>query len=345
MNARFTKLFVALVLVFAVAALVVPNNANAQGGSLLDTVRARGNLICGVNGSLAGFGLIASDGKVSGFDADFCRVAAAAIFGDASKVEFKPIAAADRWTALQSGEIDLLVRNTTNTFERDTRQGAEFGPTIFYDGQSFLTRTADNLTKIGDLNGATICVIKGTTTEANLSDIIAANSIQATVTPYDDINLVFEAFSAKRCDAVTSDRSQLSSRQATAAEGKDWSLFADNFSREPLAPVWKAGDAQWGDLMRWSVYATLLGELYGITAENVDAKIADAALAPEAKRLLGVEGELHTFLGLDKNWAVNIIKGVGNYGEIFDRNLGGLGVARGPNQLAPNGLLYVPPFR
>lgn len=345
MNLRFTKTLVAIVMVFAVVALALPNNANAQEGGLLAAVKARGNVICGVNGQLAGFGLIAPDGKVTGFDADFCRVVAAAVFGDASKVEFKPIAAADRWTALQSGQIDVLFRNTTTTFERDTRQGAEFGPTIFYDGQSFLTRTADNLKTIADLNSATVCVIKGTTTEANLSDIIAANNIQATVTPYDDINLVFEAFNAKRCDAVTSDRSQLASRQATAPEGKEWSLFEANFSKEPLSPAWKAGDAQWGDLVRWSVYATMIAEEYGVTAANIDAKVADAALAPELKRLFGVEGELHTFLGLEKDWAVKVIKGVGNYAEIFDRNLGALGVGRGPNQLWPDGLLYAPPYR
>ncbi|PJF37417.1 MAG: amino acid ABC transporter substrate-binding protein [Candidatus Thermofonsia Clade 1 bacterium] len=345
MNFRGAK-FVLITLVAVLAASVaLPNVADAQEG-LLARVKARGNLICGVNGGLAGFGLVAPDGTVTGFDADFCRAIAAAIFGDPTKVEFKPISAADRFPAIQAEQIDVLIRNTTNTFERDTRQGADFGPTIFYDGQTFLVRRADNLSTVKDLDGATICVIKGTTTEANLSDIIATSGIKATVTPYDDVNLVFEAFIAGSCQAVTSDRSQLASRQATSPQGAEWVLFDENFSKEPLAPVYKAGDAQWGDLVRWVTYATIIAEEYGLTSENVEMMAADAKLPPEAKRLLGVEGELHTFLGLEKDWAINVIKAVGNYGEIYERNLGALGVARGPNKLwTQGGLLYAPPYR
>ncbi len=345
MNFRGTKLVLVALVAFLAVAMALPNVADAQEG-LLARVRERGNLICGVNGALAGFGLIAPDGAVSGFDADFCRAIAAAIFGDPTKVEFKPISAADRFPSIQAEQIDVLIRNTTNTFERDTRQGADFGPTIFYDGQTFLVRRADNLSTVKDLDGATICVIKGTTTEANLSDIIEASGINATVTPYDDVNLVFEAFIAGSCQAVTSDRSQLASRQATAAQGSEWVLFDENFSKEPLAPVYKAGDAQWGDLVRWVTYATIIAEEYGLTSENVEMMAADPNLPPEAKRLLGVEGELHTFLGLEKNWAINVIKAVGNYAEIYERNLGALGVERGPNKLWTNGgLLYAPPYR
>jgi len=271
---------------------------------------------------------------------------AAAIFGDPTKVEFKPISAADRFPAIQAEQIDVLIRNTTVTFERDTRQGADFGPVIFYDGQTFLTRRADNIKTIKDLDGATICVIKGTTTEQNLADIIASNNINATSAPYDDINLVFEAFVAGSCQAVTSDRSQLASRQATSPQGAEWVLFDENFSKEPLAPVYKAGDAQWGDVVRWVTFATIIAEEYGLTSENVEMMAADPNLAPEAKRLLGVEGELHTFLGLEKDWAIKVIKAVGNYAEIYERNLGALGVERGPNKLWTNGgLLYAPPYR
>ncbi len=345
MNFRMAKFGMVVLIAFLMIGLALPNTADAQEG-LLARVAARGNLICGVNGGLAGFGLIAPDGAVTGFDADFCRAYAAALFGDPEKVEFKPISAADRFPSIQAEQIDVLVRNTTDTFERDTRQGADFGPTIFYDGQTFLVRRADNLSTVADLNGATICVIKGTTTEANLSDIIALNNINATVTPYDDINLVFEAFTAGSCQAVTSDRSQLASRQATSAEGPAWVLFDENFSKEPLAPVYKAGDAQWGDFIRWVTYATIIAEEYGLTMANVEEKAADPNLAPEAKRLLGVEGELHTFLGLESNWAINVIKAVGNYGEIYERNLGALGVERGPNKLwTDGGLLYAPPYR
>lgn len=345
MNFRGTKFVLVVLVAFLAVAMALPKVADAQDG-LLGRVRDRGNLICGVNGALAGFGLIAPDGAVSGFDADFCRAIAAAIFGDPTKVEFKPISAADRFPSIQAEQIDVLIRNTTNTFERDTRQGADFGPTIFYDGQTFLVRRADNLSTVKDLDGATICVIKGTTTEANLSDIIEASGINATVTPYDDVNLVFEAFIAGSCQAVTSDRSQLASRQATAAQGSEWVLFDENFSKEPLAPVYKAGDAQWGDLVRWVTYATIIAEEYGLTSENVEMMAADPNLPPEAKRLLGVEGELHTFLGLEKNWAINVIKAVGNYAEIYERNLGALGVERGPNKLwTDGGLLYAPPYR
>jgi general L-amino acid transport system substrate-binding protein len=261
-------------------------------------------------------------------------------------VEFLAVSAADRFPKLQSGEIDVLIRNTTFSFDRDTKQGANFGPVIYYDGQTFMVRKADNLAKVEDLNGATICVLKGTTTEQNLADIIAAANIQATTVPFENIDQVIEAFIAKRCDAVTSDRSQLSSRLATAKEGAEWTMFPENFSKEPLAPAIKAGDQPWDDAVRWVVYATIIAEEYGVDSMNVEAKVADAKLAAEAKRLLGVEGDLHTNIGFDKAWAVNVIKQVGNYGEIYQRNLGSLGIARGPNELwSKGGLIYAPPYR
>lgn len=345
---RFSKGFVTILAIALIVALALPaiQPTQAQGESLLAKVKARGKLICGINGTLAGFGRVESDGKITGFDADFCRAIALAIFGDAAKLEMPQVAAADRFPKIQAGEIDVLVRNTTISQERDTKQGADFGPVLYYDGQTFLTRKADNLSKVEDLKGTSICVIKGTTTEQNLADIISSFGIDAKSVPFDNLDQVFEAFNAQRCQAVTSDRSQLSARLATSAEGKDWVLFSDNFSREPLAPAYKAGDAQWGDLVRWVVYATVIAEEHGVTSQNIDAKMADATLNPEAKRLFDVEGEFYKNLGLDKGWAVNIIKNLGNYGEIYERNLGVLGIARGPNALWRNGgLVYAPPYR
>jgi general L-amino acid transport system substrate-binding protein len=344
---RFVKgLFLAAVAALMVAPFAAPTRA--QDGGLLAQVRQRGQLICGINNGVPGFGFVdAANNTVSGFDTDFCRALAAAIFGDATKVEFKPIAAADRFTAIGSGEIDVLIRNTTNTFTRDTAQGAEFGPTIFYDGQAILVRTADNVAALADLNGATICAIQGTTTQQNIADA-TAGSVKVEVLTFENIDQVIENFNQERCNAITSDRSQLVSKKATAANGADWTILAGNISKEPLAPVWKAGDAQWGDLVRWVVYATIIAEEYGVTQENIDAQLANADLNPEAKRLFSVEGELYKNLGLEPTWAVNVIKAVGNYGEIFNRNLGvaPFNFERGLNELWRNGgLVYAPPYR
>lgn len=347
---RFSRLVSVVFALALVVAFALPSGAAqpalAQGG-VLDQVRARGNLVCGINGTLAGFGFLNPDGTVSGFDADFCRALAAAIFGDASKVEYVSVAARDRFPKIQAGEIDVLIRNTTFTFERDTQQGAEFGPVTYYDGQTFMARKADGYATVADLADTAICVIAGTTTEANLADILATNGISAETLTFESIDQVIEAFVQERCDAVTSDRSQLSSRVAQAGDqSTDWALFADDFSREPLAPAWRAGDAQWGDVVRWVINATFVAEAYGITSANIDDKLADASLPAEAKRLLGLEGELHTYLGLDATWGQAVIRAVGNYGEIYERNLGSLGLERGRNALyTDGGLIYPIPYR
>lgn len=340
----------AFALVLLIAALVLPltSVATAQEGGLLAKVKARGNVICGINNGVPGFGYIdATNNTISGFDVDFCRVIAVAIFGDKSKVELKPVATADRFTALSSGAIDVLIRNTTFTFGRDTAQGADFGPTTFYDGQTIMTRTADNLTKLEQLDGATICAIKGTTTEQNIADA-TAGKVKVTTLIFDDIDQVIDGFVKGRCDAVTSDRSQLMSKKATNAEGAKWSVFADNISKEPLTPAWKAGDSQWGDVVRWSVYATIIAEEYDVSSQNIDEQLKNPNLNPEARRLFGLEGELYKSLDFDKDWAVNIVKQVGNYGEIFARNLGAspFNFERGFNALWRNGgLIYAPPYR
>jgi general L-amino acid transport system substrate-binding protein len=342
MRAITLSLAIVLVATIALPLAAVPA-AQAQGG-LLDQVRERGSLICGINGSLAGFGFLNPDGTVSGFDADFCRVLAAAIFGDTDAVQYVSVSARDRFPKIQAGEIDVLIRNTTVTFGRDTQQGGEFGPVTYYDGQTFMTRISDGLTSLEQLNGGTICVIEGTTTQINLADIIATNNLTVETLTFESIDQVIEAFVQERCEAVTSDRSQLASRVAQAGDqGREWVIFSEDYSREPLAPVWRAGDAQWGDLVRWSVYATIVAEVHGVTSENIDEMLASPALPAEARRLFGVEGDLHTFLGLSQDWAQNIVRLVGNYGEIFERNLGSLGLERGKNALWRDGGLQFPP--
>lgn len=338
-----------LCILLGLIVLALPHTAQAQDAGLLAKVKARGKLVCGINGGLQGFGYIDSKtNTISGFDADFCRVVAAAIFGDAKAVDFKPVAAADRFTAISSGEIDVLFRNTTYTFDRDTKQGADFGPTIFYDGQTVMARVADKLTKLEDLKDLTVCVIKGTTTEQNISDAMSAINTKFKLVPFEKIEQVMESFNGNRCDAVTSDRSQLVSQRAVSKDPAALNIFDVNLSKEPLTPAYKAGDAQWGDVIRWSVYATMLAEELGVTSKNAD-DMAAKSTSPEVRRLLGAEGELYKNLGLDKGWALNAIKQVGNYGEIYDKNLGAgtpFNLARGLNNLwNKGGLIYAPPYR
>jgi general L-amino acid transport system substrate-binding protein len=338
-----------LIAILISATITAPYAAQAQSGGLLAKVKARGKLVCGINNAVPGFGFIdTAKNTISGFDTDFCRVVAAAIFGDATKVDFKPIAAADRFTALQSGEIDVLIRNTTYTFDRDTKQGADFGPTIFYDGQTVMARVADNLKELKDLKDLTVCAIKGTTTEQNISDAMAAISTSFKLVTFDNIDQVIEGFNGNRCDAVTSDRSQLVSKRATSKDPSAWVIFDNNLSKEPLTPAVKAGDSEWSDVVRWSVFATMLAEEQGVTSKNVDDMAANSK-SPDVRRLLGVEGTLSANLGLDKGWAVAILKQVGNYGEIYDRNLGAdtpFNLPRGLNNLwTKGGLIYAPPYR
>ncbi len=343
---RSTKSLTILVILIA---LISPILIHAQDTGLLAKVKARGKLNCGINGGVPGFGYVDPNTKaVSGFDTDFCRVIAAALFGDATAVNFITIAAADRFTALQSNEIDVLIRNTTYTFERDAKEGADFGPIIYYDGQTVMARAADKITKLADLKGATVCAIKGTTTEQNINDAMASINTKYTLVTHDDINTVMSQFSQNFCDAVTSDRSQLTLLRAASADPAAWVIFDNNISREPLTPAWKSGDAQWGDVVRWSIYATMLAEEDGITSNNLTVTVSNSTNS-EVRRLLGLEGNLYEALGFDKSWALNIIKQVGNYGEIYDRNVGTdspYKIPRGLNNLWNNGgLIYAPPYR
>lgn len=348
---RFGKVFtLIMVLLMIVAAAAQPTRTYAQEGGLLAKVKARGKLLCGVNPAIPGFGFLdPTDNTFKGFDPDFCRVIAAAIFNDATKVEFKPIqAAADRFPALTAGDIDVLIRNTTFTAGRDTQDGADFGPTTYFDASTILVRTADNIKKLDDLKDATICAQKGTTNEQAISEVMASLNIPFKLVTFDNIDAVIDAFSNNRCDAVTSDRSQLAGKRSAAPKGKDWTILEDNLTKEPLTPAIKAGDSQWGDVVRWSVYATFILEEKGVTSKNVDDMVANSK-DPETRRLLGLEGTLYKNFGFDAKWAYSIAKQVGNYGEIFDRNLGptsSVKLSRGLNILwNKGGLLYAPPYR
>ncbi len=317
-------------------------------GATLKAVQERGYIICGVNGQLPGFSYVDKEGKWSGFDVDFCRALAAAIFGDPEKVEYRPLTAKERFTALQTGEIDVLIRNTTWTLTRDAELGANFVATTFYDGQGFMVPKDSGIEKIEDLNGARICVATGTTTELNLADVMAARGLEYEPVVFETADQVFAAYEEGTCDAVTTDKSGLVSRKAVLKEPEAHVILEETISKEPLGPVVRHGDDQWFDIVQWTVFATFAAEEYGITSQNVDQVKAETK-NPEVKRILGVEGEMGQKLGLSNDWAYNIIKMVGNYAEIYDRNLGPgtpFNLPRGLNASYINGgLLYAPPFR
>jgi general L-amino acid transport system substrate-binding protein len=317
-------------------------------GVTLETVKARGNLICGVNSQVPGFGYVDADGNFSGFDVDYCRALAAAIFGDASLVEFRPVTAAERFTALQSGEIDILSRNTTWSLVRDTELAGNFVHTTFYDGQGMMVPADSGITSLADLSGGTICVQTGTTTELNLADVMAAEGISYTPAVFEDADSTFAAYAENRCDAVTTDKSGLVSRRTVLADPSAHVILDITMSKEPLGPMVRHGDDQWFDIAQWTVFAMFAAEEFGITSANVD-NIKSSATAPEVLRLLGNEGDMGLKLGLDNNWAYNIIKLVGNYAEVYDRNLGPdtpTYIPRGLNSLyTDGGLLYAPPVR
>ena len=318
-----------------------------QTGERLADVQGRDNLICGVNGSLAGFSFVEADGSNTGFDADFCRAVAAAVLGDPDAVEFRPLTADARGPALQTGEVDVLIRNTTWTVTRDATWGL-FGPTTFYDGQAIMVNASLGAASIEDLAGATICVQSGTTTELNLTDRMRELGIEYTPNVFADIDPTYAAYAEGACDAVTSDRSQLVSRRTSLEDPDAHVILDDVLSKEPLGPVVPLGDDQWFNVVKWTVYATIEAEELGITQANVE-EMAATSENPVVRRLLGVEGDLGPLLGLEADWVVNVILAVGNYGEIYDRNLGPgtpFNLERGLNSLwTEGGLLYAPPYR
>ena len=309
--------------------------------------RDRGQLVCGANGTLAGFGRPDPQGNWTGFDVDFCRAIAAAIFNDPTKVKFVPLSAKDRFTALQSGEIDVLSRNTTWTLSRDTTLGANFTGVTYYDGQGFLVKKSLKVNSALELNSASVCVQTGTTTEQNLADYFKGNNMKYEVIAFGTADEAVKAYESGRCDVFTTDVSGLYAERLKLANPADHSVLPEVISKEPLGPMVRHGDDQWFDLVKWVLFAMVDAEELGITQKNVD----DMAKSdkPELKRAFGTDGNLGEQLGLTKDWVIRIVKAVGNYGEAFDRNVGAgskLGIARGLNQLwNKGGIQYAPPIR
>jgi general L-amino acid transport system substrate-binding protein len=334
-----TALAFALILIFGTQA------ASAQ--ATLKAVQDRGQLVCGANGTLAGFGLPDPQGNWTGFDVDFCRAIAAAIFNDPTKVKFVPLTASDRITALQSGEIDVLSRNTTWTMSRDTQLGIDFADVNYYDGQGFMVRKSLKVNSALELNSASVCVQTGTTTEQNLADYFKSNNMKYEVIAFASADETVKAYESGRCDVFTSDVSQLYAERLKLANPADHAVLPEVISKEPLGPMVRHGDDQWFDLVKWTLFAMVDAEELGVTQKNVD----DMAKSdkPELKRVFGTDGNLGEQLGLTKDWVSRIVKAVGNYGESFDRNVGAgskLGIARGLNQLwNKGGIQYAPPIR
>ena len=319
----------------------------ALADSTLEKVKKRGVIVCGVHEGLPGFGLPDEKGNWSGLDVDFCRAYAAAIFSDPTKVKFRPLNAKDRFTALQSGEVDVLTRNTTWTMSRETTLGFLFASPNYYDGQGFIVRKKLNVASATQLDGATICVGQGTTTELNLADYFRSHNIKYEPVAFADADEVVKAYDSGRCDVYTDDATGLYGERIKMAVPDDNVILPEIISKEPLAPAVRQGDDKWFNVVRWSGYAMVQAEELGVTSKNADEMLKSDN--PEIKRLLGVEGDFGKSLGLSNDWAYQIIKKVGNYGERFDADLGDgspLKIKRGLNQLWTNGgLQYSPPIR
>jgi general L-amino acid transport system substrate-binding protein len=319
----------------------------AKADTLAD-VQGRGTLSCGVTTGLAGFAAPDDQGKWTGLDVDMCNAVAAAVLGDATKVKYVPTNAKERFTALQSGEIDLLARNTTWTFSRDTDLGFDFVGVNYYDGQGFMVRKSLNVKSALELSGASVCVQTGTTTELNLGDYFRTNNMELKPVVFEKNEEARQAYDEGRCDAYTTDASGLAAERSVLAQPAEHIILPEIISKEPLGPLVRHGDNRWGDVVRWTLNAMIVAEEFGVTQANVDEQKASSQ-NPEVRRLLGVEGEMGKMTGLPNEWGYNIIKQVGNYGESFERNVGlktPLGLARGLNELwSKGGLMYAPPIR
>ncbi|MGB6328702.1 MAG: amino acid ABC transporter substrate-binding protein [Halarcobacter sp.] len=322
-------------------------SATVSSADTLETTKKNGEVSCGLNTGLAGFAAPDTKGVWKGIDVDFCRAVASAVFGDASKVKYAHLNAKERLTALQSGEIDVLARNTTWTATRDTSLGLNFTGVNYYDGQGFLVSKNLGVKSAKELDGATFCIQAGTTTELNLTDYFKANNMEYKPVTYDTSAQTIEGFSAGRCDAVTSDASQLYALRTQLKDSSSAIVLPEIISKEPLGPVVRQGDDTWFNIVKWTHIAMLNAEELGIDSKNVDAMLKSDN--PNIKRLLGVTGDIGKNLGLDAKWAYNIIKNVGNYGEVFDRNIGKdspLKINRGLNALwKDGGLQYGAPIR
>ena len=332
------------VLKLSTLALLTATNLYVQAGTL-DSVRAKDSLNCGVSTGLVGFSSTDSKGKWKGLDVDVCRAVAAATLGDANKVRFVPLTAKERFTALQSGEIDMLSKNTTWTLTRDGSLGMNFAGVNYYDGQGFMVKKSLGVSSAKELDGATFCLKNGTTTEITLSDYFTSHKMNYKSTPSDTSAQSKKGFESGRCDALTSDRSQLYALRTTLKNPSSVIILPETITKEPLGPSVRQGDDEWFNIVKWSLNAMIAAEELGVSSDNVDKKF----IQPQINKLLGNIGHLNKHLGLDKKWAYNIIAQVGNYQQSFDRNVGKytpLKISRGLNALwKDGGILYAPPFR
>ena len=330
------------------ATLALGSVTQVQAGATLDAVKKKGFVQCGISDGLPGFSYADAKGKYVGLDVDVCRAVAAAVFGDAEKVKYSPLTAKERFTALQSGEVDILSRNTTWTSSRDAAMGLNFTGVTYYDGQGFLVNKKLGVASARELDGATVCIQAGTTTELNLADYFRAHNLKFTPITYDTSDESAKSLESGRCDVLTSDQSQLYAQRIKLAAPDDYVVLPEVISKEPLGPAVRQGDEEWFDVVRWTLYAQLNAEELGVSSTNVE-ELAKSTKNPDIARLLGSEGEYGKDLKLNKDWAVQIVKQVGNYGEIFERNVGAgsqLKIERGLNALwNKGGLQYAPPVR
>jgi general L-amino acid transport system substrate-binding protein len=330
------------------AAAVFGLVGTAHAGATLDAIKKKGFIQCGISDGLPGFSYAEAGGEYKGLDVDVCRAAAAAVFGDATKVRYSPLTAKERFTALQSGEIDVLSRNTTWTSSRDAGMGMNFTGVTYYDGVGFLVNKSLGVSSAKELDGATICIQAGTTTELNVSDYFRANGLKYTPITYDRSDESAKSLEAGRCDVLTSDQSQLYAQRIKLAQPDQYIVLPEVISKEPLGPAVRRGDDDWFAIVKWSQFAMIGAEELGVTSANVE-EMAKSSKNPDISRLLGAEGSFGNDLKLPKDWAVQIIKQVGNYGESFERNVGEgseLKIKRGLNaQWNNGGILYAPPVR
>jgi general L-amino acid transport system substrate-binding protein len=334
-------------IVWAAAAVTMMAFGGAASAATLDDVKRNGVIKCGVSQGLPGFSNPDDKGKWTGIDVDYCRALAAAVLGDANKVKYVPLSAKVRFTALQSGEVDVLSRNTTWTHTRDTALGLDFVGVLYYDGQGFMVPKKLGVKSAKQLSGAAVCTNTGTTTELNVADYFRSNNMKYKVVAFEKADEVVAAYDSGRCDVYTTDRSGIAAQRTKLKNPKAHVILPETISKEPLGPVVRHGDNQWGDIARWTLNAIIIAEELGVSSKNVDKM--KSSKNPEVRRLLGVEGDMGKKLGLEANWAYNAIKQVGNYAEIYEANVGPktpLGLDRGLNKLwNKGGILYAPPMR
>jgi general L-amino acid transport system substrate-binding protein len=331
----------------AVIAAAVAVTATASFADKLDDVKAKGFVACGVTEGLSGFSLPDANNEWSGIDVDYCRAVASAVFGDPKAVRVIPTTSTNRWQMLTSGEVDILARTSTWTMQRDAELGVDFIGTLVYDGQGFLVKKSAGIKSALELGGAALCIEQGTTTELNAADYFATNNLEYTPVTFVGQAEVLKALEDGRCDAMTSDSTQLAANRSAFVDPSAYDILPEIISKEPLAPLVAQGDARWADIAKWTLFALINSEELGVSSANVDEMLASDN--PEIRRLLGVEGDFGAYVGLSKDWAYNIVKGVGNYGELWERNVGEstpIGLPRGLNALwKDGGIMYAPPIR